>query len=104
MLDKEATQLAEREAVAIGEGVLAHKRCEARVDDVAFDVDTIDGVWPVEHYDLRLCARRGAQGERDGVGERVVPGADILQVADEHVDVVQVLPLEKEALPGGAIE
>ena len=82
-------QLSDRHAVTHGQGIEADEGRERGVRHGALDEHAAERVGPVEHDDPHPDPRARAHGERHGPGERVVAGADVLEVHDERVDSPQ---------------
>ena len=90
VVDEEAAQLAHGHAMAVGQRVLTDERLECVLHQVALDDVPADGVGAVEHHGFDASLGTRPQREADGVAEGVVAAANVLQVAHQHVDTVEV--------------
>ncbi len=97
IFDQQSRELAERERVADGERVIVHERREGRVEDGPGDDVGADRARAVEDDDRQRRPGCGfEEGEQRGA-VRVEADADVLQVHDDGVEVVESVGLDRPA-------
>ena len=69
----------------------ADERLIALIEHGAADVEAIDGVGAIEHHKPLVMPSRLFHGPRHRRHIRVEAGSDILDVEDEHVDVLELI-------------
>ena len=79
-------ELTDGHAVTDGQGVEADEGCKRRIRHVALDERAAERIGPIKDDDTSAVPRARAHGERHGPDERVVAGADVLQVHDDRID------------------
>ena len=78
---------ADGQAVAHGDGETADEGGALGPQQVAFDRAAADGVGPIQDQHFHAARPRGFHAVGQGVDERVDPGAGILEVDQQGVDV-----------------
>ena len=91
MLVEQARELADGHAVAHRNRVEADERFEAVHQHRPFDFGSADRIGPIADDDLDVVACRRGQAVRHRIDVGIDAGADVLQVDDEHVHVLQHL-------------
>ena len=91
-----AGEFAHGEAVDVGHAEGADVAHPGGVERRAVDLEAAEGIGAVEDDDLFAVFEAGLDGELHRAGERVAARADVLQVDDEGIDVLQ--------LGGGGLE
>ena len=97
----EGRDLAGREAVDVGDRVLADEGVEARLDEGAFDLPAAERVRAVEDHHLDAELGAGAHHQAEGADEGVGAGADVLDVVDDDVEAAEHL---RGRLAGRAVD
>src|SRR5437868_11754351 len=67
------------------------ERAVVRIQWWTFNRYTVDRVWAVQHHNLNVCAFAGAHCQIHRPNKSVVARADILQVNQEEIEILQHL-------------
>jgi hypothetical protein len=81
--------LANRHTVPHGNRKLADERLESPCKKRPFNLDAANRIRPIAHDYRNAVARGGAQAVGHRVDVGVDPGADILEIDHQHVDLAQ---------------
>jgi hypothetical protein len=86
---EQARQLADCHTVPQRDGELADKRRERRIQPAAFDLVAANRIRPIADDHVDAVPGRCAHAVGHGVDVGVDPGADILQIHHQHVEIAQ---------------
>ena len=88
----------------IGSGCRPHEGPEGRVQHGTFQAGAADGIGAVQDHDLLARLARRLQDQGQGVDERIVTGAHVLQVEHQDVGFRQHGPGGPPCLPVQAVK
>ena len=102
-LVEQARQFAHAHAVADGDGVETNEGSECRIQHIAFHGGAANGIGAIEHNEWQAAMGAGGHAQAHGVEVGIEADADILDIEDQSVQVLQhglvgLAPLPIEAV------
>ena len=91
LLIEECGQLTGREAVEVRNGVFAHERVIAVLHQISLHLVAAQRIGPVEHHEFLALLGTSLHAHPHGGIEGVAAAPDVLNVVDQHVDVLEHL-------------
>ena len=88
---KEFCQLANRHAMAVGNGIHPHERKKAFLHQIPFNGDAPQRIGAVQHNHFFIKLGGGFHHFCHGINECISPDADVLNIDHQHIQVLQHL-------------
>lgn len=84
-----ADEFAGSHAMACSDGAHADKGTKIVLNEVSLCIVGVDGIGTVEEVDFEAAFEGGLRQKEGGIDERVIACADVLDIDDDGVEVVE---------------